>query len=769
MVPASDSHLHARSPESGNGRSAVPADSPGGMRARPDPEAAGLAREVSLADTGPLLRHIGRVVGRYWWLGLGLAAIEIALFAAYMAVRQPTSTAEATLLAESEFDVVLRGDDRDQMDRDRYENIMRNHLAIMMSRGFRSRLAESLSDEEAREVQAPYLEAGEEPSTERLESILAGSLSVERERGRDLFTVRAVHPDPATAVWLADRFAELYLGEARGDVRGANHRAKEALEREAGEIDRGIEALETTRLDFRRRFDAITGGGGREVIAQRIASLDSALSLVRIERARAEVEHRRAVEDLAASPMPFNNPQLGAFGNSAALSAEIDRREAERAMLATHYGANHPKLLEANEALETLQRALRQNFATAVEELDARVQLATSREAALESDLKALLDQSAEVERVSAELTTLDQRIAAHRSAHANLLNRIAEAGISAELPADVMRVVDHASVRHPVLPPGLVLGAAGVGGAALLFVGGPLLWHASRRRISSTLDLEGLLGTELYGVVPRLRWMWSSQRPHLVRRGRKAAVVESFLGAASQFELRFPGGCPKRIVISSTLPGEGKSVVASNLAAAFTRLGYRSLLVDADFRRPTQQRFHRVPNSAGLLRWIEGGCRGGGEASLDDIGLHALPGGTWLLPTGGTDPEPARHLMRREVQALFERLSREFDVITIDTPPAGLFPDAFFVTRFADAAALVVREGVPGVDQLRKVLADFRRTSTPVSGIIFNAISGGVAHPSFGYRTVASRYARHYVPSPRQLPVSPRRGSPVPAEIISS
>jgi capsular exopolysaccharide synthesis family protein len=474
------------------------------------------------------------------------------------------------------------------------------------------------------------------------------------------------------------------------------------------------------------------------------------------------------VTDLAASPLPFNNPTLAAYGNSAALRGDIDQREAERAMLATHYGANHPKLLEAERAIATMREALRENFAIAVKELEARVQLAASREKELEGDLQTLLDQAAEVERVSAELATLDQRLAARRTAHANLLSRIAEAGISAELPADVMRVVDHAAIRRPLLPPAVVLSAAGIGGAVLLFIGGPLVWHACRRRISSTLDLERMLGTELYGVVPRLPWMWSSHRPHLVRRGRKVAVVEAFLGMASQFELRTPGGCPRRIVISSTLPGEGKSVVASNLAAAFTRLGYRALLVDADFRRPTQQRFHRIPNAAGLLRWIEGGCPGGGDAALDDIGLHALPGGTWLLPTGGTDPEPARHFMRPEVQALFDRLAREFDVIIIDTPPAGLFPDAFFVTRFADAAALVVREGVPVLDQVRKVLADFHRTATPVTGIIFNAISGGIAHPSFGYRRVAARYARHYAPAPRQLPVRPRNAGPVAAETIS-
>jgi capsular exopolysaccharide synthesis family protein len=242
---------------------------------------------------------------------------------------------------------------------------------------------------------------------------------------------------------------------------------------------------------------------------------------------------------------------------------------------------------------------------------------------------------------------------------------------------------------------------------------------------------------------------------------------VEAFLGTASQFELRSPNGCPRRIVISSTLPGEGKSVVASNLAAAFTRLGYRALLVDCDFRRPVQHRFHECPNDAGLLAWIEQGCPGGADASYDAIGLQALPGGTWLLPTGGVDAEPARNFLLPAVAGLFDRLGREFDVTIIDTSPAGLFPDPFFVTRFADACALVVREGTASMDQVRKVIADFSRTSTPVTGIIFNAIAGGVTHPSFGYKTVAAKYARHYVDGSRNLPVRTRGRPSVTVEPI--
>src|SRR5690606_13228126 len=110
------------------------------------------------------------------------------------------------------------------------------------------------------------------------------------------------HPEEEIALMLADRFVELYLDEARSELRRANTRAQAALQDEAEAMDRSVDELEKQRETFQVRFDEITGGGGREVIEDRIKSLNEALSVVRVERAQAEVEYRQAQEDLKTSP-----------------------------------------------------------------------------------------------------------------------------------------------------------------------------------------------------------------------------------------------------------------------------------------------------------------------------------------------------------------------------------------------------------------------------------------------------------------------------------
>lgn len=728
------------------------------------PPGFGREREFGLSDLGPMLHHIRIVVARHWVLGVVLGGSVLALAAYFYVNYKPEFTAETTLVAQSPLDKALgvNVETGPTFDPDRNENIMRNHLAAMTSRRFRQDLAASLSPSEALAVQQPYLEPGEKPGEQRLRAVITGALAVERENRRELFTIKATHRTEEVAVLLADRFVEQYLEFAQNELHSADKEAGAALRAQALQTEQSIHDLEEQRREFRNKFAAITGGGGQEVIEDRIKSLNAALSEKRVERAQAEVQLRQATEDMEKSPTPFNNPTLAAFGNNQTLRADIERRISERAVLATHYGPNHPKMREADGAITNLQEALVGNFKMAFSEVQGRLHMAQAAEKRLHDELTTLFQQAYEIDHLRAELNTLEGEIAARRDAHSNLLHRIDETGIAAELPADVMRIVDHAFVRRPAISPRLVIVAGGLIGAFVLFIGGPLTVHAFSRRVSSTVDLESVLGTELLGVVPRLGWMWRAHRPHVVRRGRRPLAVEAFLSTASQFELRGERGCPRRIMVTSTLPGEGKSVVACNLASAFTRLGYRTLLVDCDFRRPAQHRFNECSNDAGLLAWIDRGCPGGAAASAEQLGLCALPDGTFFLPTGGLDPEPARDFLLPPVLGLFERLGQEFDVTIIDTPPAGLFPDPFFVARLADASVLVVREGTAPTDQVRKVITDFARTRAPVTGIIFNDIKDGSTHPLFRYRTISSKYSGLYGVKRARRRMQPAPGDPV-------
>ena len=198
----------------------------------------------------------------------------------------------------------------------------------------------------------------------------------------------------------------------------------------------------------------------------------------------------------------------------------------------------------------------------------------------------------------------------------------------------------------------------------------------------------------------------------------------------------------PRRIVVTSALPGEGKSTIAANLAAAYTRIGRRTVLVECDFRRPAQGAIHGV-RGRGLLAWAKDGF-----AMSDDllepngpVGLRVLADGTALIPAGSSDIQPARYLSSESMVRFFERLGAEFEVVIVDTPPAGVFRDALMIARGCDETVLVARDGVANTELLTRVLNDFAKTRAPAIGMILNGFSANAKHPQLGYHQLYRKY----------------------------
>jgi len=215
------------------------------------------------------------------------------------------------------------------------------------------------------------------------------------------------------------------------------------------------------------------------------------------------------------------------------------------------------------------------------------------------------------------------------------------------------------------------------------------------------------------------------------VRDNVSLASVEPFISIVAQLELSTDVHTARTLLVTSTVPGEGKSMIASNLAAAFTRIGKRTLLVDADFRRPIQDKIHGLPANRGFLAWARCGfpqenllC----EAS--PLGIRPLADGTHLLPSGGDDPQPIQYLVSHYTAALYEQLRLHYDVLILDTPPAGYFQDALVLTRYVHNTILVARESKASVATIRRVIDDIDKTSAPILGLILNDFSFHNVHP---------------------------------------
>jgi succinoglycan biosynthesis transport protein ExoP len=310
-----------------------------------------------------------------------------------------------------------------------------------------------------------------------------------------------------------------------------------------------------------------------------------------------------------------------------------------------------------------------------------------------------------------------------------------------------------------PNIPRGIILGAvagliAGVG-AALLAEKLDTVFHSAE-------ELQDGSGLAILGTIPfqktlKGRFLSGTARRALPREdiaalelndqpGRYTAspFTESFRSLFTNLQFISPDQPIRSLVISSSVPAEGKSTVATYLAQAAAAMGQRVLLVDADLRRPQVHVRNDLPNVWGLSNVISS------EINVDDVIQHSpLEDNLYILTAGQIPPDPTRLLCSKKMQTLVRYFQEAFDLVIFDTPPLLGLADARLLAAHTDGIAMVV--GLDKTDKavLTQVLHGLKTSRARVLGVIANGVKNYTAS-SYDY------YQRYYTEAKRhQLKVS--------------
>jgi chain length determinant protein tyrosine kinase EpsG len=193
---------------------------------------------------------------------------------------------------------------------------------------------------------------------------------------------------------------------------------------------------------------------------------------------------------------------------------------------------------------------------------------------------------------------------------------------------------------------------------------------------------------------------------------------TEEIRGLRTQLLLRWLDPSAGRRVLAVTSPGngDGRSYVAANLAVVFSQLGLRTLLIDADLRKPRQHKIFKVPDRIGLAGVLAG--RDDSAAVVPVPGISKL----FLLPAGAPPPNPQELLSRPVLASLLDELSIKFDLVLVDTSAAKVFSDAKNVAFRAKNALVLARKNHTLVDDTSRMIRELSDTGTRVVGTVINA-----------------------------------------------
>ena len=204
-------------------------------------------------------------------------------------------------------------------------------------------------------------------------------------------------------------------------------------------------------------------------------------------------------------------------------------------------------------------------------------------------------------------------------------------------------------------------------------------------------------------------------------------AVVESYKMIRTNLLFLLSQSNEKSITVSSSVAGEGKSTTAINIAVAFSQLGCRVLLIDADMRKPSVHKKLRIANDKGLSSILVG------FSELEESVTTINPNFD-VITSGPTPPNPSELLGSEQMTQLLTKLEGIYDYIILDTPPVNIVPDALVVAPKTSGVAFVVQDGLTPHEQFQKALGSIEFAGVRMLGVILNG-SNGRANKKYRYR----------------------------------
>lgn len=174
--------------------------------------------------------------------------------------------------------------------------------------------------------------------------------------------------------------------------------------------------------------------------------------------------------------------------------------------------------------------------------------------------------------------------------------------------------------------------------------------------------------------------------------------------------------GC-KRFCITSSMPGEGKSITILNLAISIAQTGKKVLLVDADLRRPALARLLGEDSVPGMSNVLVG------QANVENAIRENIRTNLDVLFAGDVPPNPSELLGSEQMQELVESMSREYDYVLVDAPPVNLVSDCCIIANLLDGIVLLARSGVARKDGVKQAINQLRMTNTKILGCVLNGV----------------------------------------------
>jgi capsular exopolysaccharide synthesis family protein len=390
-------------------------------------------------------------------------------------------------------------------------------------------------------------------------------------------------------------------------------------------------------------------------------------------------------------------------------------------------------MMETMNSLRQAEQELKRAIENAAATIESEYQNARRNDEQARGSLVQASKETMELDRAAVEYDERARKLMINQELLQNLISRMRDTTMIATMDTQSARVVDKAVPSQesdyvsPNIPLNLGLGFVGGLGLGLAFA---FFVAFIDDRVKSSFDIEAVVGLPLIGIIPQIKKMEQPDKAQIVVNNADRQVCEAFLTLHSSLRLKDESKNAQCILVTSTIPGEGKSFTASNLALTFAAHGERVVIVDCDLRKPNVHKSFRLENRKGVIDICAG------TATIDDVVIRGVHPNLDVIPTGGRAKSPTQILNGKNFESMIADLRKRYDRIFFDTPPLAAVSDALIILPLVDGSVFTIF-----FNKVRRKAAQFSakkllETNVPVFGAVLNGLNLAVS----GYY-----YAQYY------------------------
>ncbi len=730
----------------GNGNGKVPAVPdpitvyPSYGYAQPEPEEAAVP-----------LSHYLWILRRHKWRILAFVAVSVICTVVISSRLTPIYESTATIDVDRQAPAGIVGpdaanraglSDADQFLATQIKIIQSDSVLRPVAERFKLRSADAAS--QPAEAKIPSARAENAPVT-------LSKLKVTRPPNTYLLLIGYRSPDPELASNVANAVADSYIQHTY-DIRfRATAGLSAFMEKQIEELRAKMEKSSAALAQFEKDLSVINPEEKTSILSARLLQLNTDFTAAQADRVRQQAAYNSVKSgSMEAAQASTQGEQLRR------LSDHVDEAREKFATIAAQYGAGHPEYKKVQSQVAELERQLDALKTNIVNRVSLEYKEASNRESMLAS---AVADTKAEFDHLNAhsfQYKSLKQEADSDKGLYEELVRKIKEAGINSSFQNSSIRLADSARPGLKPVFPDLKLNAI----LALLFstllaVGLAVLADTLDNTVRDPEDIQRTLKTEVLGSLPVVKkWRHGLLRVRMAGHGttalakygsgnsQEAAFEEAIRTLRDSILLSDLNTRPRTLLITSATPREGKTTAAVRLAIVHSQQKRRTLLIDADLRRPGVHQRMGLTNDQGLSTVIKGdtGWRGAVQKSEDYPDLDIL--------TAGPASRSAADRLGRTLERLFAEADPDYDLIIVDSPPLLGFAEPLQMAAIVDGVVVMTLAGQTNRNAVGSVIASLKRVKANVVGVALNEVRKDMSDRYYYYGYYGKYYSKYYKPT---------------------